>query len=67
VLVPEMNLGQLLMLVRSTYLIDAKPLSKVRGQPFTINDIKRGVKQILSGQTPALETATVDAGALGGG
>src|SRR4051812_18061033 len=36
VLVPEMNLGQLRMLLRDKFLIDAKGLNKVRGQPFTI-------------------------------
>src|SRR3712207_8382552 len=32
VLVPEMNLGQLVKLVRAEYLVDARPLSKVRGE-----------------------------------
>jgi 2-oxoglutarate ferredoxin oxidoreductase subunit alpha len=67
VLVPELNRGQLLMLVRSEYLVDAKPLSKVRGQPFTIGEIKRGVKQILAGETPMLKAATIDKGAVAGG
>jgi 2-oxoglutarate ferredoxin oxidoreductase subunit alpha len=67
VLVPELNLGQLLMILRGNYLVDAKPLSKVRGQPFTINEIKRGVKQILAGETPMLEAIKLDALAVGGG
>lgn len=67
VLVPEMNRGQLLMLLRSMHLIDAKPLTKVRGQPFTINDIKRGIKQIAAGETPALAALNVDSGAVAGG
>ncbi len=67
VLVPEMNRGQLLMLLRSTHLIDAKPLTKVRGQPFTINDIKRGIKQIAAGETPALLAAVTDTGTVAGG
>jgi 2-oxoglutarate ferredoxin oxidoreductase subunit alpha len=56
VLVPELNLGQLLMLLRARFLIDAKPLTKVRGQPFTISDIRRGVKQMLAGEAPSLAT-----------
>ena len=36
VLVPELNSGQLVMILRSKFLIDAKPLNKVRGQPFTM-------------------------------
>jgi 2-oxoglutarate ferredoxin oxidoreductase subunit alpha len=66
VLVPEMNRGQLLMLLRSSLLIDAKPLTKVRGQPFTINEIKRGIQQILAGDSPTLQTVTID-NASGGG
>jgi 2-oxoglutarate ferredoxin oxidoreductase subunit alpha len=34
VLVPEMNLGQLRMLVRSEFLVDAAGYNKVRGRPF---------------------------------
>ena len=49
------------------YLVDAKPLSKVRGQPFTIGEIKRGVKQILAGEAPMLKAVSVDKGAVGGG
>jgi 2-oxoglutarate ferredoxin oxidoreductase subunit alpha len=54
VLVPELNLGQMLMLLRASFLVDAKPLTKVRGQPFTISDIRRGIKQIMAGETPSL-------------
>jgi 2-oxoglutarate ferredoxin oxidoreductase subunit alpha len=67
VLIPEMNLGQLAMLIRATYLVDAKPLSKVRGQPFTITDIKRGIRQILDGEIPSLNSLTVDHAGVGGG
>ncbi len=66
VLVPELNLGQLLLILRGTYLVDAKPLSKVRGQPFTISEIRRGVKMILAGEDPMLQTTTVDPGAIVG-
>jgi 2-oxoglutarate ferredoxin oxidoreductase subunit alpha len=67
VLVPELNRGQMLMLIRSSYLVDAKPLTKVRGQPFTISEIKRGVKQVLAGETPLLKAAKVETGAVAGG
>jgi 2-oxoglutarate ferredoxin oxidoreductase subunit alpha len=50
VLVPEMNLGQLRMLLRAKYLVDAKGLNKVRGQPFTISEIVHGAKAVLSGE-----------------
>jgi 2-oxoglutarate ferredoxin oxidoreductase subunit alpha len=35
VLVPEMNLGQLTRVVRAEYLVDARCVSKVQGQPFS--------------------------------
>jgi 2-oxoglutarate ferredoxin oxidoreductase subunit alpha len=36
VLVPEMNLGQLVKLIRAEYLVDAKGISKMRGKPFQV-------------------------------
>ncbi|PCJ22463.1 MAG: 2-oxoglutarate ferredoxin oxidoreductase subunit alpha [SAR86 cluster bacterium] len=39
VLVPEMNTGQFVKLIRSEYLIDAEALNKVAGQPFKIGEI----------------------------
>ena len=49
ILIPEMNLGQLRMLIRSKYLVDAKGLNKVRGQPFTITEITDGVRALIKG------------------
>ena len=40
VLVPEMNLGQLVKLIRERFLIDAEPLNKVQGKPFRVREIK---------------------------
>jgi 2-oxoglutarate ferredoxin oxidoreductase subunit alpha len=47
VLVPEMNMGQLCMLLRARYLVDARPLTKVQGQPFTISEIQDGINDAL--------------------
>jgi hypothetical protein len=41
VLVPEMNLGQLLKLVRAEFLVDAAGYNKVRGLPFTSSELAR--------------------------
>jgi 2-oxoglutarate ferredoxin oxidoreductase subunit alpha len=46
VLIPEMNSGQLLQLVRSEFLVDAKGLNKVKGVPFTAAEIKNAVAEI---------------------
>jgi 2-oxoglutarate ferredoxin oxidoreductase subunit alpha len=55
VLMPELNLGQFRMLVRNRYLVDAKGLNKIKGQPFTINEVKAGVRAILAGRVGELE------------
>ncbi|NOX63130.1 MAG: 2-oxoacid:acceptor oxidoreductase subunit alpha [Chloroflexi bacterium] len=49
VLVPEMNMGQLAMLLRSQYLCDVTPLNKVQGRPFKIIEISRKIDEMLSG------------------
>ena len=43
VLVPEMNTGQLKTVLRDQYLVDAKPLNKVSGQPFRIAEIEEAI------------------------
>ncbi len=48
VLVPEVNLGQLSMLLRAKFLIDVKGLNKVRGKPYRIIEIKQAVEALLS-------------------
>jgi len=47
VLIPEVNLGQLLMLIRSQFLIDAEGYNRVRGKPFTIAEIVTQAERIL--------------------
>lgn len=47
VLIPEMNTGQLVNVIRSRYLIDAKPMNKVSGQPFKIREIEAAIKSHL--------------------
>ena len=47
VLIPELNLGQLLMLIRARYLVDAIGYNKVRGKPFRIAEIENEATRIL--------------------
>jgi 2-oxoglutarate ferredoxin oxidoreductase subunit alpha len=47
VLVPEMNLGQLLKLVRAEYLVDAVGYNRVRGKPFKASEIEEAVEAML--------------------
>jgi 2-oxoglutarate ferredoxin oxidoreductase subunit alpha len=51
VLIPEVNLGQLSMLIRAKYLIDAIGYNRVRGKPFTIREIVAEADRILSEST----------------
>jgi len=48
VLVPEMNTGQLKTVLRDQYLVDARPLNKVSGQPFRIAEIEAAIEGILA-------------------
>lgn len=47
VIVPEMNTGQLKTVLRDQYLIDAKPINKVSGQPFQIAEIEAAIEEHL--------------------
>jgi len=49
VMVPEMNLGQLAMLLRSQFLKDVISLNQVRGLPFTTAEIADSIKAVLHG------------------
>jgi 2-oxoglutarate ferredoxin oxidoreductase subunit alpha len=42
-LVPEMNKGQLVTILRAQYLVPAEGLNKVSGQPFKIEEIEKAV------------------------
>lgn len=48
VLVPELNRGQLRMLLRAEYLVDAAGLNKVKGKPFTVAEIVTKIQELLN-------------------
>ena len=47
VLVPELNNGQLVRLLRAEYLVDAESLTKIAGQPFRISELTEAMKERL--------------------
>lgn len=47
VLVPEMNTGQLVTVLRAEYLVAAEGLNKVNGQPFKITEIEDAIRERL--------------------
>ena len=52
VLVPEMNLGQLALLLRGRYLVDAKSYTKVSGLPFKAEELQDVFLDYLTGAHP---------------
>jgi 2-oxoglutarate ferredoxin oxidoreductase subunit alpha len=48
VLVPELNAGQLLLLLRGLFLVDAVGLNKVQGKPFLVGEIEGKIEQLLA-------------------
>ena len=51
VLIPELNSGQLRMLIRSQFLIDAIGLNKIKGQPFMVSEVYERICELSA---PAL-------------
>jgi 2-oxoglutarate/2-oxoacid ferredoxin oxidoreductase subunit alpha len=47
VLVPEVNLGQLLVLLRASYLVEAVGFNLVRGKPFQIAEVAAAAERLL--------------------
>jgi len=50
VLIPEINLGQLALLIRGRFLIDAKSYSKVRGAPILAEELEAEIDRLLRGE-----------------
>jgi len=53
VLVPEMNMGQLLMILRAKYLVDAQGYNKIQGKPFKTSEIEQKIEEML-GLSPSV-------------
>lgn len=47
ILVPELNMGQLVFLLRAKYLVDAIPFNKVKGRPFKISELVMKIEELL--------------------
>ncbi|MCE3552490.1 2-oxoacid:acceptor oxidoreductase subunit alpha [Pseudonocardia sp. RS11V-5] len=61
VLVPEMNLGQLALLLRGKYLVDAKSYTKVSGLPFKAEELQDVFLDYLTGTHPNTTGTSTDA------
>jgi len=49
VIVPELNNGQLVRLIRDQFLIPAEGFNKIKGLPFTVGEVKQKINSILKG------------------
>ena len=50
ILVPEINNGQLVKLIRDKFLLDAKGMNKIKGIPFESREIKNHILDLLNGE-----------------
>jgi 2-oxoglutarate ferredoxin oxidoreductase subunit alpha len=60
VLVPEMNMGQLVLVLRAKYLIDARGCNKIQGKPFQQAEIEAKIEEALGLREPAEPMALLD-------
>jgi 2-oxoglutarate ferredoxin oxidoreductase subunit alpha len=47
ILVPEMNMGQLVMILRAKFLVDAQGYNKIQGKPFKQSEIEQKIDEVL--------------------
>lgn len=68
VIVPEMNLGQLALLLRGLYLVDAIAVNQVRGLPFRVADLEAAVRSVAEGTYVRTDVGSAGRyGPVGGG
>ena len=48
IIIPELNLGQLRMLIRANFLVDAIGINQVRGKAFLVNTLVDKTMEILN-------------------
>jgi 2-oxoglutarate/2-oxoacid ferredoxin oxidoreductase subunit alpha len=47
ILVPELNLGQLVRILRAEYLVDAIGMNKIQGRPFKVAELVTRIQRLL--------------------
>ena len=48
VLVPELNTGQLSLLIRGNFLVDAVSLNKIEGKPFLVHELVAKIEELCA-------------------
>ena len=59
VLVPELNMGQLVWVLRAKYLVDAVGLNKIQGRPFKQNELEQKIEEMLGTPGGTMTTAAL--------
>ena len=59
ILIPEMNTGQLSLVIGGAYRIDTVSLNKIQGQPFRVSEIEAAIQELLPSQASASAEATL--------
>ncbi len=54
VLIPELNMGQLSMLIRSKFLVDAIGFNKVKGKPFSVGELVDKINELTTAESDRL-------------
>ena len=62
VMVPEMNLGQLSMLIRAKYLVDVVGYNHVRGLPLKAAELAEAITDLISTTTGEVDPEGFHAG-----
>jgi 2-oxoglutarate ferredoxin oxidoreductase subunit alpha len=65
VLVPELNCGQLRLLLRAEFLVDAVGLNKVQGKPFLVSEIEAKIEEMLSAKGAARMSVNMEGSLIG--
>jgi 2-oxoglutarate ferredoxin oxidoreductase subunit alpha len=47
VIVPELNMGQLSSVIRAEFLVDARSITKVQGQPFRASELEEQILEMV--------------------
>jgi len=55
IIVPEMNLGQLVKLVREKFLVNAISLSKIEGLPYRVAEMRNAIDRAIAGESISVE------------
>ena len=48
IVIPEMNNGQLIKIIRDKYLVPAQGLNKIKGLPFATEEVKAKIDELLN-------------------